>query len=188
MSGWYKITGLGSWTCARSTPISWSCRCGSSRTAALQRARELGAQHADFRLERVRSEALSLYDTRLEGAVDADDLGYAVRVVKDGTWGFAAGIHLTPEAAAVVAEQAVRVAEVSAPINREPIELAAEPVHAGAVWGVGVRRGPVRGARGRQGGAAGGVVGRAAQGRRPRVGTAAAGQGAEVLRRHGPAR
>ncbi|MCF6469925.1 TldD/PmbA family protein [Nonomuraea sp. MG754425] len=102
--------------------------------AALQRARELGAEHADFRLERVRAETLSLYDARLEGAMDADDLGYAVRVVKGGTWGFASGIRLTPQAAAAVAEQAVRVAEVSAPINREPIELAAEPVHADAVW------------------------------------------------------
>ncbi|MEO3885161.1 TldD/PmbA family protein [Nonomuraea sp. B5E05] len=102
--------------------------------AALQRARDLGAEHADFRLERVRAETLSLYDARLEGSMDADDLGYAVRVVKGGTWGFAAGIHLAPEAAAAVAEQAVRVAEVSAPINREPIELAPEPVHADAVW------------------------------------------------------
>ncbi|TDD13999.1 TldD/PmbA family protein [Nonomuraea diastatica] len=102
--------------------------------AALQRARDLGAEHADFRLERVRAETLSLYDARLEGSMDADDLGYAVRVVKGGTWGFAAGIHLTSEAAAVVAEQAVRVAEVSAPINREPIELAPEPVHADTVW------------------------------------------------------
>ncbi|WP_214324056.1 TldD/PmbA family protein [Nonomuraea sediminis] len=102
--------------------------------AALQRARDLGAEHADFRLERVRAETLSLYDTRLEGAMDADDLGYAVRVVKGGTWGFAAGIHLTPEAAAAVAEQAVRVAEVSSPINREPVELAPEPSYAEAVW------------------------------------------------------
>ncbi|MGI5272077.1 TldD/PmbA family protein [Nonomuraea sp. CA-218870] len=101
--------------------------------AALQRARDLGAEHADFRLERVRAETLSLYDARLEGAADADDLGYAVRVVKDGTWGFAAGVDLTPEAAARVAEQAVRVAEVSAPINREPVELAPEPVH-DATW------------------------------------------------------
>ncbi|GAB2950367.1 TldD/PmbA family protein [Nonomuraea fastidiosa] len=102
--------------------------------AALQRARDLGAEHADFRLERIRAESLSLYDARLEGSMDADDLGYAVRVVKNGTWGFASGIHLTPEAAAKVAEQAVRVAEVSAPINRERIELAPEPVHAEAVW------------------------------------------------------
>ncbi|GAA2677622.1 TldD/PmbA family protein [Nonomuraea recticatena] len=102
--------------------------------AALQRARDLGASHADFRLERVRAESLALYDARLEGAMDADDLGYAVRVVKNGTWGFAAGLVLTPEAAAEVAAQAVKVAEVSAPINREPIELAPEPVHGEVSW------------------------------------------------------
>ncbi|MEV4893040.1 DNA gyrase modulator, partial [Nonomuraea sp. NPDC055795] len=107
---------------------------GQLADAALQRARDLGAEHADFRLERVRGESLSLYDTRLEGAVDADDLGFAVRVVKGGTWGFASGIDLTPEAAAGVAEQAVRVAEVSAPINREPIELAPESVYSGLTW------------------------------------------------------
>ncbi|MDF5753777.1 TldD/PmbA family protein [Spongiactinospora sp. TRM90649] len=102
--------------------------------AALQRARDLGAEHADFRLERVRAETLRLYDARLEGSMDADDLGYAVRVVKDGTWGFAAGIDLTPEAAERVAEQAVEVASVAAPVNRERIELAAEPVHGDVTW------------------------------------------------------
>ncbi|GAA3113329.1 TldD/PmbA family protein [Planomonospora alba] len=102
--------------------------------AALQRARDLGAEHADFRLERVRAETLRLSDARLEGSIDSDDLGYAVRVVKNGTWGFASGIELTPEAAAAVAEQAVEVAVISAAVNREPIELAPEPVHADVTW------------------------------------------------------
>lgn len=102
--------------------------------AALQRARDLGARHADFRMERVRAETLRLFDARLEGSIDADDLGYAVRVIVDGTWGFAAGIELTPEAAAATAEQAVRVAAVSAPVNREPVELAPEPVYADVTW------------------------------------------------------
>src|SRR5690606_11285420 len=43
-------------------------------------------------------------------------------------------IELTPDAAARTAEEAVRVAEVSAPINREPVELAPEPVYAGVTW------------------------------------------------------
>ncbi|MFC4062096.1 TldD/PmbA family protein [Planomonospora corallina] len=102
--------------------------------AALQRARDLGAEHADFRLERIRAETLRLSDAQLEGSIDGDDLGYAVRVVKNGTWGFASGIELTPEAAAAVAEQAVEVALVSAAVNREPIELAPEPVHADVTW------------------------------------------------------
>jgi TldD protein len=102
--------------------------------AALARARELGAEHADFRLERISSQTLRLHDAALETSVDADVLGLAVRVVKDGTWGFAAGIDLTPEAATRVAEQSVEVAGVAAAVNRERIELAAEPVHGDRTW------------------------------------------------------
>lgn len=102
--------------------------------AALSRARELGAEHADFRLERIRSQTLRLHDAALETALDADDVGLSVRVVKDGTWGFAAGIDLTPDGAARVAAQAVEVAGVARAVNREPIELAPEPVHGERTW------------------------------------------------------
>lgn len=102
--------------------------------AALQRARELGAEHADFRAERLVSQVLRLSDGNLEGTADTDDIGFAVRVVRDGTWGFAAGVELTAEAAVAVAEQAVEVARLSAAVNRERIELAAAPVHADVTW------------------------------------------------------
>ncbi|GAA1591378.1 TldD/PmbA family protein [Actinomadura kijaniata] len=102
--------------------------------AALSRARELGAEHADLRVERIRSQTLRLHDAALETALDADDVGLSVRVVAGGTWGFAAGIDLTPEGAARVAAQAVEVARVAAAVNREPIELAPEPVHGERAW------------------------------------------------------
>jgi TldD protein len=102
--------------------------------AALTRAGELGVQHADFRFERVRTQDLALRDGRLETTRDGEDVGFAVRVVHDGTWGFAAGVDLTPEAATRVAEQAVEVAAVSRAINYERIELAEEPVYADVAW------------------------------------------------------
>src|SRR4051794_24064610 len=102
--------------------------------AALSRARELGAEHVDFRLERIRHQTLRLSDGALETAIDADDVGFAVRVVKDGTWGFASGIDLTPDAAVRVAGQAVEMSKVAAAINRERIELAAEPSHGERLW------------------------------------------------------
>jgi TldD protein len=102
--------------------------------AALTRARELGVEHVDFRLERIRSQTLRLKDAALETAMDADDVGLAVRVVKDGTWGFASGIDLTTESATAAAEQAVTVAMVARAINREPIELAPEPAHGERTW------------------------------------------------------
>jgi TldD protein len=102
--------------------------------AALSRARELGVEHADFRFERIRTQDLALRDARLETSRDGEDLGFAVRVVRDGTWGFAAGVDLTPAAAARVAEQAVEVAKVAGPGNSERIELADEPVYPDATW------------------------------------------------------
>ena len=101
---------------------------------ALTRARELGAEHADFRLERNRTQRLSLRDAHLVGTHDGEDTGFAVRVVKNGTWGFAASVALTPAEAVRVAEQAVEVAEVAAGMNAERIELADEPVYNDASW------------------------------------------------------
>lgn len=102
--------------------------------AALARARELGAAHADFRFERVRSQTLLVRDGVLQGASDHEDLGFAVRVIHGGAWGFAASVVLTPEEAARVAENAVAVARVAAEMTGAPVELADEPVHADVEW------------------------------------------------------
>jgi TldD protein len=102
--------------------------------AALQRARELGASHADFRFERVRYQQLGVRDGALQGASDTEDLGFAVRVVHRGAWGFAAGVMLTPDEAVRVAESAVAVARVAAAMTTRPVELAPEPVHDDVTW------------------------------------------------------
>ena len=69
-----------------------------------------------------------------ETLADADTLGLAVRVVVDGTWGFAATVDMTPDAAARAAAEAVQVARVAAAINSERIELADEPAHGDVSW------------------------------------------------------
>jgi TldD protein len=102
--------------------------------AALQRAADLGAEYADFRAERVRGQQIGLADGSLETLYDTDDLGLAVRVVVEGTWGFAAAVDLTPEAAAHAADMAVDVARVAAAVNTERIELAPEPAHGDVTW------------------------------------------------------
>jgi TldD protein len=102
--------------------------------AALARASQLGASHADFRLELLRHQALRLHDGRLESSSEGDTSGFAVRVVVDGSWGFAAGVELTTDEAARVAAQAVEVARASRAINSEPVELADEPVYHEATW------------------------------------------------------
>ncbi|WP_137295547.1 TldD/PmbA family protein [Nocardioides dongxiaopingii] len=102
--------------------------------AALTRARELGVTHADFRLERVRYQDLSVRDGVLQGASDAEDLGFAVRVIHRGSWGFAAGVVLTTDEAVRVAETAVAVANVAATMTSRPVEIADEPVYDDVTW------------------------------------------------------
>ena len=102
--------------------------------AALDQARALGAQHADFRVERIRGQRIALSDGRLQSLSDGDDSGLAVRVVVDGTWGFASAVDLTPDAARTAARQAVEVARVAAAMNTERIELAPEPAYGDVTW------------------------------------------------------
>ena len=101
---------------------------------ALARAQELGASHADFRFERVRHQHLAVRDGVLQTQLDADDLGFAVRVIHKGAWGFASGVLLTPDEARRVAETAVAVAEVAAEMTSSPVEIAPEPVYDDVTW------------------------------------------------------
>ena len=76
------------------------------------------------------SQSVHLRDAGVTGAVDATTEGLAVRVVVDGAWGFASHVDLTPESAAATAVRAVGVARALAPLARERVERAVEPVHA----------------------------------------------------------
>ncbi|MDT0344876.1 TldD/PmbA family protein [Streptomyces litchfieldiae] len=107
--------------------------------AALARARALGADHADFRLERIRNAHWVLRNARPAGSSDTTDFGYAVRVVHGGSWGFAAGVDMSMDAVARVAAQAVAMAKLSAKIiaaagSDERVELAPEPSYGEQTW------------------------------------------------------
>lgn len=91
-------------------------------------------EHADLRVHRVRTQTLELRDGRVVVAADRDECGLAVRVLADGVWGFAAHVDLDPDTAAATARRALAVARTLAPLARERVTLAPEPVHAGREW------------------------------------------------------
>ncbi|MEN3309341.1 MAG: TldD protein [Micromonosporaceae bacterium] len=102
--------------------------------AAIDRAAARGARHADFRLGRRRQLELRVRDGRLQGSDDSGEVGFGVRVLVGGVWGFAAGIGLTPDDAARVAGQACAVARAVRALRGTPVELAPEPVYRDATW------------------------------------------------------
>lgn len=102
--------------------------------AATSAAVAAGAGYADLRIHAVTSEFVQLRDGELQTAVLDREIGLAVRVIVDGTWGFASHAELSPDVAAETARRAVRVARTLASLNTERIELAPEPVYTDATW------------------------------------------------------
>ena len=102
--------------------------------AALSAATAAGAGHADLRIHRLTTEIIQLRDGELETAVLSRELGLAVRVIVDGTWGFASHAELSPMVAADTARRAVWVSTTLAALNTDPVELAPEPVYRDVTW------------------------------------------------------
>ncbi|MBN9635846.1 MAG: hypothetical protein J0H22_11730, partial [Actinobacteria bacterium] len=102
--------------------------------SAVSAALAAGASYADLRVHRITTEHIQLRDGELETSVVTREIGLAVRVIVDGTWGFASHAELNPEVAAETARRAVQVAVALAPLNAERIELAPEPVYAEVSW------------------------------------------------------
>ena len=102
--------------------------------AALTAATRAGASYADFRFERLVTADLTIKDTALQSATDAINTGYAVRVIVDGTWGFAGSMIPTADEAAGTALQAVAVARALTGVVAERVERADEPVYPEAAW------------------------------------------------------
>ena len=104
------------------------------RSAALERAQALGASEASVRVEEIRSQLLSLRDGVLETTIDDTEIGIGVRVIHQGSVGFAATVDLRADAAAHVTEQAFDTARLVAPARSGAFELVGEPGHGRVDW------------------------------------------------------
>jgi len=109
--------------------------------AALQAAREAGATYADIRIADYRWQSLATREARVTNLSDSQDRGLGVRVIANGTWGFAASATISADEAAGVARRAVALARANSVLQRTPVELA--PVESyRAVWTAPIRRDP----------------------------------------------
>ncbi|HEX9595082.1 MAG TPA: TldD/PmbA family protein [Candidatus Saccharimonadales bacterium] len=95
--------------------------------AALAEAKKLKASYADFRFERLRRQNISLRDARVENVLNDNDIGYAVRLIVDGAWGFASSSDLSLSAVKRAVKDAVQLAKASRALTNERVELAPEP-------------------------------------------------------------
>ena len=80
---------------------------------ALDTARQRGADYADVRVVRLKSQSVVVRNRNVEALSADETLGFGVRVIAGGYWGFAASHRMTLEEADAVAAEAVRVAKAS---------------------------------------------------------------------------
>jgi TldD protein len=93
-------------------------------SVALDAARSRGATYADVRIGRYRNQFLNTRENQLESLTDTESYGVGVRVIADGTWGFAATNEVTTDGIAAAAAQAVAIAKANARFQQEPVVLA----------------------------------------------------------------
>lgn len=90
---------------------------------ALDTARNQGAEYADVRVVYRRVESVTVHNRAAEGLVSEESVGFGVRVIADGAWGFAASASLTLPEADRVAALAVRIAKASARTRGPKVDL-----------------------------------------------------------------
>src|SRR4029077_6121692 len=100
---------------------------------ALNAAGSRGAMYADVRVIAQRSRALSTKNGKVGSASDSESVGMNVRVIVDGSWGFAASAELGRGAVEATAARAVEIAKASARVKREDVHLAPEKLQV-AEW------------------------------------------------------
>jgi TldD protein len=109
--------------------------------AGLAAAKEAGASYTDIRINRYRNQFIFTRDRRIQNIVNTENYGFGVRVIVDGTWGFASSNLVTKDEIARVAAQAAAIARANRPVNAEPVRLA--PVESyDTTWNTPVAKNP----------------------------------------------
>ncbi|MGD9707049.1 MAG: TldD/PmbA family protein [Candidatus Delongbacteria bacterium] len=94
---------------------------------ALDHAQSKGSEYADIRIQKTKSEVIYLADMSLKYTNMEIIHGYGIRVLKNGAWGFAHSNIFTKHEVIKTVEQAIKVAELSAKINkRKSVKLTHE--------------------------------------------------------------
>jgi TldD protein len=100
---------------------------------ALDTAKRRGASYADARVMDMRHRDISTKNGEVGTLSESESLGIGIRVIANGSWGFASTDRLTREGVQACAAEAVAIAKASALAKTEDIALAPEGAYVD-VW------------------------------------------------------
>ncbi|HEV8240478.1 MAG TPA: TldD/PmbA family protein [Thermoanaerobaculia bacterium] len=102
--------------------------------AALESARARGASYADVRIGRYLNQFVITREDKVQNLVNTESYGVGVRVIADGTWGFAATSDVSKDGVKKAAERAVAIAKANARVQTEPVKLAPQKGYGEVSW------------------------------------------------------
>ena len=90
---------------------------------AIDQARLHGAQYADIRVVHNRTQTLEVKDGVVQALNFSESIGFGVRVLAGGAWGFASSRELTSAEVERITAQALSIARASALVSGETVDL-----------------------------------------------------------------
>ena len=91
---------------------------------ALGAATAAGASYCDVRIGRYLRQSITTREKRVQSVLNSESTGAGIRVIVNGTWGFAASSDLSNDGIARAARQAVAIAKANSVAQTEPVRLA----------------------------------------------------------------
>lgn len=101
---------------------------------ALNAARSKGATYTDVRIGRYLNQFVITREDKVENIVNTESYGIGIRVIANGSWGFAATDNLDKDSIAKAAAAAVAIAKENSRLQTEPIQLAPQKGYGEVSW------------------------------------------------------
>ncbi|MBT28781.1 MAG: TldD protein [Thalassobius sp.] len=101
---------------------------------ALNAAKDMGATYSDVRIGRYLNQFVITRENKVQNIVNTESFGVGIRVIVDGTWGFASSNDVSREGIAKAAKQAAAIAKANSKYQDEPVQLAPVKSQGEVAW------------------------------------------------------
>ncbi len=107
---------------------------------ALNTTKSLGATYTDVRIGRYLNQFVTTREKKVQNIANGESFGVGIRVIVNGTWGFAATNNVTTEGMKKTAERAVAIARANSKFQTAPVVLAPTPAYGEVSWKTPIKK------------------------------------------------
>ncbi|AXT54436.1 TldD/PmbA family protein [Aquimarina sp. MMG015] len=107
---------------------------------ALNTAKSLGATYADARIGRYLNQYVFTREDKVQNVVNTESFGIGIRVIVNGTWGFASTNSVTEDGIKKATDQAVAIAKANSKFQKEEVKLAPVKSHGEVSWKTPIKK------------------------------------------------